>query len=171
MARGVAVTVSALALVGLAAAVALAASTDFAERPSSPVLVASRPTFPVIADLDGDGDRDAAVASNGADAVTILVNNGAGDLHERATNSPVGTGADPVAMVATDLDGDGDADLATADQLSFGLSILINTAPAASMSDRPARRRPALVPSPSPPGTSTATPTRTWSSPTPSTRS
>ena len=37
-------------------------------RPSSPVLVASRPTFPVIADLDGDGDRDAAVASNGADA-------------------------------------------------------------------------------------------------------
>src|SRR5262245_59280045 len=126
MAReAVVVAVSALLLVGIAA-VALAASTDFSEPSSSPVLVAPRPTFPVIADIDGDTDRDVAVASNGADAVTILINNGAGDLHERATNSPVSTGADPVAMVAADLDGDGDPDLATADQLSFGMTILIN---------------------------------------------
>ena len=119
-------TVSTLVLAGLAAAVALAASTDFTEPSSSPVLVAPSPTSPAIADLDGDGDRDVAVASEGADAVTILINNGAGNLHERATNSPVATGDDPVAMVATDLDGDADPDLATADQLGHDMTILIN---------------------------------------------
>ena len=58
--------------------------------------------------------------------MTILINNGAGNLHERATNSPVATGDDPVAMVATDLDGDADPDLATADQLGHDMTILIN---------------------------------------------
>ncbi len=118
--------VSALVVAGLAAAVAFAASTDFSEPSSSPVLVAPGPTWPAIADVDGDGDRDVAVASEGADAVTILINNGSGNLHERATNSPVSTGADPVAMVATDLDGDGDPDLATADQIGHDVTVLIN---------------------------------------------
>ena len=126
MARAVAVTVSTLVLAGLATAVALAASTDFTEPSSSPGAAAPSPTSPAVADLDGDGDRDVAVASEGADAVTILINNGAGNLHERATNSPVATGDDPVAMVATDLDGDADPDLATADQLGHDMTILIN---------------------------------------------
>src|SRR3954463_9581845 len=119
MARRAAVAISALVLAGLAASVALAASTDFIEPRSSPVLVGASPTFSAAADLDGDGDRDVAVASDGTDAVTLLINNGSGALHERA-NSPLGTGDDPVSIVATDLDGDADPDLATADQLGHG---------------------------------------------------
>jgi hypothetical protein len=79
----------------------------------------------VAADLDGDGDQDLAVANIASDNVTILRNNGSGKFAQPAS-SPVAVGNGPFAIVAADLDGDGDQDLAVANLISANVTILIH---------------------------------------------
>lgn len=81
----------------------------------------------VVADLDGDGDQDLAVAvSNapGSGAVVALRNNGDETLTALA---PSAVGADPVDLVVADFDEDGRLDLATANagaSATEGVSLL-----------------------------------------------
>ena len=88
-----------------------AASAQFAFDAPVASAVGNQPEGVVIADLDGDGDRDMAVASDAPDKVSILFNTGNGGFA-----APVvvltGGGTSPHALVAGDLDGDGDTDLA-----------------------------------------------------------
>jgi FG-GAP-like repeat len=79
----------------------------------------------VAGDLDGDTDQDLAVGNFGSDNVTILLNNGSGNF-SRPASSPEPAGDGPVSIVAADLDGEGDQDLAVANQTSDDVTILKN---------------------------------------------
>jgi hypothetical protein len=105
------------------AGAALAESTDFEVLGNEDV--GDSPSAVATADLDGDGDQDLAVASQGTTSVTILRNGGAGDFTEPAS-SPEAVGSVPQAVVAADLDGDADQDLAVANQGSDDVTILRN---------------------------------------------
>ena len=65
------------------------------------------PVSVVMADLDGDGKADLAVASG--TGVSVLLNNGNGTFGAPAS---YGSGTDPVSVAAGDLNGDGKIDLA-----------------------------------------------------------
>ena len=85
-------------------------------------------------DFDGDGDDDLAASADSPgsdgpgvalDVVALSLGDGAGGFGSFA-NSPVG-GSRPVSILAEDLDGDGDPDLATANELSDNYSVLYNS--------------------------------------------
>lgn len=86
-----------------------------------------RPEGLAAADLDGDGDPDlaAATSGNGFHGVSLFNNSGTGTF-TGPVNAAV-QGLDPSAVVAADLDADGDADLATANSDSGDVGLLENT--------------------------------------------
>jgi hypothetical protein len=93
----------------------LLASADALPADAAPGGVA-----PVIADLDGDGDRDIFIAATGQDR--LLHNDGTGRFTDE---TPYRLGVDEgaaVAAVAADLDGDGRRDLVVAE--AGGLRLL-----------------------------------------------
>jgi len=68
------------------------------------------PVRSAAADLNGDGLDDIAVAESGGSAVHVLRSNGGGvPFFTRVTPVPAGlpVGANPEAIAAGDLDGDG----------------------------------------------------------------
>lgn len=76
-------------------------------------------------DFNGDGNEDLVAASgDGPDShVSVLINEGTG-VFTKGNPMPVGT--DPRDIVVGDFDGDGDPDLATANQASDDVSVLLN---------------------------------------------
>ena len=79
-------------------------------------------------DLDGDGDNDLATANMGdppewIGSVSVLLNNGNG-IFVSKVDYAVGDG--PRSVFSMDLDGDGDNDLAVANQFSDNVSVLLN---------------------------------------------
>jgi FG-GAP-like repeat len=85
------------------------------------------PSSIAAADFDGDTDVDLAVTSadNNFDNVTILRNNGSGGF-TNFPGSPESAELAPSAIVAADLDGDSDPDLAVANTQSQNVTILRN---------------------------------------------
>jgi len=79
------------------------------------------------ADLDNDGDIDLATA-NAAGSISILKNNGnlAGQAATFQRKTDYSAGKNPVALFATDLDGDGDADLAAANNAGNEIIVFKN---------------------------------------------
>jgi hypothetical protein len=143
------------------ATTALAASLDFFEPASSPEAAGDTPQGVAAADLDGDGDQDLAVANLFSDNVTILKNNGSGNLRETAS-SPIATGDAPAKVAAVDLDGEGDQDLAVVNQ-SNTVTILRNNGHARFRERaRRARRRRGSARMRSSPPTSMGIPIRIW---------
>lgn len=67
----------------------------------------------VIADLNGDGNKDVAVASE-IEGIIVLNGNGTGALTQ-GTNIPVAVVGEPTDIVAADFNGDGRKDLAVID--------------------------------------------------------
>jgi FG-GAP-like repeat/PASTA domain len=81
-----------------------------------------------IGDLDGDGNPDLAVAIrnddvSGSGAVSVLTNNGDGAFVARRAYP---LEADPAAVAIGDLNGDGRADVVTANTYAGTLSVLLN---------------------------------------------
>jgi hypothetical protein len=91
----------------------------------------SGPSSVALLDIDKDGDLDFAVTnsnSTGTNAISVLLNNGAG---VPGAASPYNGGSGPLSIVAADFDKDGDADIAVANSNSTGssgMSIFVNAA-------------------------------------------
>jgi hypothetical protein len=81
----------------------------------------------VIADFNNDGKKDVALSNTGfyieGNSVSVFLNAGKGK-YGAAASYKVGIG--PVGIVATDLDNDGDMDLAVCNSNSTTVSILMN---------------------------------------------
>jgi hypothetical protein len=112
-------------VVAVLVASAGAASTNFFEPGSSPEQVGAGPQGVVLADLDGDGDRDLATANGSNSSVTVLRNNGVANFAPFGS-SPEAAGAFPTAITAADIDGDTDPDLLVADQLDDAVYVFRN---------------------------------------------
>ncbi|MBD1211072.1 MAG: VCBS repeat-containing protein, partial [Ignavibacteria bacterium] len=91
----------------------------------SPFAVGSLPLSVAFGDVDGDGDLDVATANRGSNNVSVLLNNGSGG-YTAAVGSPFAAGTEPFSVAFGDLDGDGDLDMATANQISNNVSVLLN---------------------------------------------
>ena len=87
---------------------------------SYPVL--SDAVFVAVGDFNGDGRADLAVADEGSNAVSILLNNGAGGFQARVDYAVL---KQPVCVAVGDFNGDGKPDLAVADFGSNAVSILL----------------------------------------------
>src|SRR6185437_333831 len=83
------------------------------------------PSSVVMADLNGDGKTDLAVANQSSSSVSVLINNGAGAFIAKLDHA---TNPLPGSLVAADLNGDGKPDLALLDGTlsSAAVGVLIN---------------------------------------------
>ncbi|MGB2769174.1 MAG: FG-GAP-like repeat-containing protein, partial [Candidatus Zixiibacteriota bacterium] len=82
------------------------------------------PSSMVADDLDRDGDKDLAVASQD-NSVTVFLNDGSANL-ERQAPFDYGTGWFPLRLTGADFDGDGDFDLVTSNYYTDDITILFN---------------------------------------------
>ena len=92
--------------------------------PSNPITVGTAPASIAVADFNGDGSPDLAVANSGDNTVSILLGNGSGGFMP-APSSPVTVGKEPLFIVTGDFNGDGIADLATANGGDNTVSVLL----------------------------------------------
>ena len=104
--------------------VAAAGAADPSFAPGGNLSVGRNPTSFAIADLNGDGHSDFAVANLGSDDLTVLLGNGAGRF-TAAAGSPVPAGDAPFAVAAADVNRDGKVDLAVANNASNNLTVLL----------------------------------------------
>jgi hypothetical protein len=90
---------------------------------SVPYAVGTRPTAPVLSDLNGDGKIDVIVANSADGNIGVLLGNGDGTLRPELTYA---TGLKPSSVAVADFNGDGVADLAVANDEAFqGVSVLL----------------------------------------------
>jgi len=80
------------------------------------------PSSVVVADFDGNGKADFAVAIQGSNNVVLFLGRGDGTFQSGTTNA---TGNSPVSLAAGDFNGDGKTDLAVANYGSNNVSILL----------------------------------------------
>ncbi len=99
--------------------------------PLSPTLVeigryptGREPAAVAVADLDGDGRLDAAVANQVSGDVSVFLGQSAGRFSE-ASGSPFAAGPNPNDLAVADFDGDGAPDLALANHDSDRVTVLL----------------------------------------------
>lgn len=83
------------------------------------------PVAMVTNDFNADGNQDLAIVNQTTNNVTILLGRGDGTFSE-ATGSPLSSGNGPVAVAASDLNGDAKPDLAVVNQTDNTVSIFLN---------------------------------------------
>lgn len=95
----------------------------FTPTSASPMAVGASYSI-AVADFNGDGKLDLAVANYGTNTVTILLGNGDGTFTQ-ATGSPIPVGSAPYAIATGDFTGSGKLDLAVANYGSNNVSMLL----------------------------------------------
>jgi Ca2+-binding RTX toxin-like protein len=88
-----------------------------------PLPAGSDPSAIDVADINGDGDLDLAVAQTGTNNVGILTNDGAGVFTAAVV---VSGGTAPQGVAFFDFEGDGDSDLAVSHGGSGTVTVLLN---------------------------------------------
>jgi cysteine-rich repeat protein len=103
-------------------------TTPGASSFTNPVVFAAGvgPASIATGDINGDGLQDVVTANPSANAVNILIGNGAGSFAD-SIQQTVGTNKKPVSVVIADVDDDGDNDIITANQTGNDLTILVNS--------------------------------------------
>jgi len=101
-------------------------SGGFTPAAGSPFAVGTSPASIAVADLNGDGIQDLAVANSGSNNVTVLLGNGSGGFTP-ATDSPFTAGTSPSSIAVGDFNGDGFQDVAVANYGSNNVTILLGT--------------------------------------------
>jgi hypothetical protein len=92
-------------------ALAAIASADLSFSGPTPFATGPQPSDIASADFDGDGDVDFAVNVDTPDRISVYFNNGSG-VFGAPVNYPTGAGTGLDGIVAADLDGDSDIDIA-----------------------------------------------------------
>ncbi len=88
------------------------------------IAVGTAPASLALADFNGDGKLDVAVANSGSKNVTILLGDGKGGLTQ-ATGSPFPAGDNPNDIAVGDVNGDGKPDLAFANHDTHYVTVLL----------------------------------------------
>ena len=102
---------------------------SFAPTPASPITLGAAYIGPgsiVVGDFNDDGFQDLAIANQTSNNITILMGTGNGGF----TPGPVGflrTGLQPFCIAAGDFNGDGNLDLATADNAGNAVTVMLGT--------------------------------------------
>src|SRR5277367_4442266 len=99
----------------------------FKEASGSPITVGQQPSSIVLGDFNGDGIQDFVVTNFTDNTFSLFLGNGDGTF-KQATGSPFtvpSSAAGPIAMVATDINSDGNLDLAIVDQTTKNISIIL----------------------------------------------
>ena len=99
-------------------------SGGFTVAPGSPFTVGSRPASVAVSDFNGDGKLDLATPNYGSNNVTVLLGNGSGGF-TAAVGSPFAVGSGPLSAAVADFNGDGKPDLATSNNFSNDVSVLL----------------------------------------------
>ena len=87
-----------------------------------------------VADFNGDGRPDLAVANNGSNTVSVLLNTtpAGAPFASFAAPQTFAVGLDPSSVAVGDFNGDGRPDLAVANDGDKTVSVLLNTTPPGS---------------------------------------
>jgi hypothetical protein len=80
-----------------------------------------------VADFNGDGNLDIAVANRSSNDISVLLGKGNGTFAAEVKYSAGTGGPDPDSIVAADVNGDGKPDLIVADLGTKSISVFINT--------------------------------------------
>src|SRR3984957_1136306 len=99
----------------------------FKQATGSPIAVGQQPSAIVTGDFNADGNLDFVVTDFTDNTFSLFLGNGDGTF-KQATGSPFALPsavAGPIAMTATDINSDGNLDLAIVDQTTNNVSILL----------------------------------------------
>ncbi len=94
-----------------------------------PFAAGTSPVAVSASDVNGDGKADLLVANRSANSVSVLLNTTSpgATTPTFTTQKPFAAGTSPVAVSASDVNGDGKADLLVANRGSGSVSVLLNT--------------------------------------------
>ncbi|MBK5111514.1 MAG: VCBS repeat-containing protein [Thermoleophilia bacterium] len=95
----------------------------FAPGPGSPFAAGDSPGAVALADLNSDGNQDAAIANQFGTSVSVLYGDGSGNFSPAPKDLTVGS--QPSAILIRDLNGDKELDMATANAKRGDISVLL----------------------------------------------
>jgi len=96
----------------------------FTPAPGSPFQAGNGPVSVAVADFNGDGKLDLAIAASNNNAVTVLFGNGSGGF-TRFQDNLFPVGLSPQTVVVGDINGDGKPDFATANYGDGTITVML----------------------------------------------